>query len=263
MTDEPPALVDKWVSKVKPTYPVVSLKTGEFERFLGVRFFPTAAVIAPDGKLAYTGSAGAVSGPLGDAMRGARKGSMYPKVLAKATKYLRADELDKSYGELLKVIEGGKVSEGDRPMVELFRSYLEGVAQTALEEGTKLEETGRIHAAVGRVERFARAKSAFPASESCRALLSQLEALPNFKKEMKGGERFLEGQEEEEAGEFLDAFKTYKAVMKKYAGTRIAEVARGEAQRLLQDGKPGYQGHCMSCKKGRRACDKHRAKVTL
>ena len=54
MTDESPDLVDKWVKQYKPSYPIVILKSGKFEDFLGVKFFPTAAVIAPDGKLLYS-----------------------------------------------------------------------------------------------------------------------------------------------------------------------------------------------------------------
>ena len=117
MTDESPALVDAWVKKHKPSYPIAILKNGKFERAIGTEFFPYGAVIAPDGKIAYSGSVGMISGPLNEALSKAEKGSLFPKSIAKATKLMRANELDKSYGEILKLLAGGKVSEADMPAV--------------------------------------------------------------------------------------------------------------------------------------------------
>ncbi|MCZ6596803.1 MAG: hypothetical protein O7B99_04120, partial [Planctomycetota bacterium] len=73
VTDEDPALVDKFVQKFKPTYPIVILKSNDFEGFLGVEYFPYGAVIAPDGTLSFSGRAYDMGGAVGKAMSKAKK----------------------------------------------------------------------------------------------------------------------------------------------------------------------------------------------
>jgi len=263
VTDEDPALVDAWVKKNKPSYPVAILKSGKFERAIGVEFFPYGAVIAPDGKIAYNGSVGMISGPLGDAMSNAEKGSIFPKSIDKATKLMRDGKLDKSYGEILDLLEKGKVSEADMPAVEGFKLYLEDQAATAFADAKKFQEDGLVFMATQRLEAFAEADPPFPATADCQALMVSLEALPDYKKEVKGGEAYLEAKQEAEAGEFTEAVKGYKAVYKKYAGTRIADRARADAQEIVDQRKTGYKSYCTDCRKGQRACEKHYEEVKL
>lgn len=263
MTDEDPALVDAWVKKNKPSYPVAILKSGKFERAIGVEYFPYGAVIAPDGKIAFNGSVGMISGPLGDALSKAEKGSIFPKSIGKATKLMRDGKLDKSYGEILSLIEAGKVSEADMPAVEGFKLYLEDQAATALADAKKFQEDGLVYMATQRLEPFAEAKPPFPATADCLALLTTLEEMPDFKKEVKGGEAYLEAKQEADAGEFTEAVKGYKSVCKKYAGTRIADRARADAQEIIDQRKTGYKAHCMDCRKSQRACEKHYEEIEL
>ena len=261
MTDEPSDLVDSWVAKNKPSYPIAILKDKKFEDFLGVRFFPTGAVIDPEGKLLYAGSVGELSGPLGDAMSEAEKGPLYPKVLAKAVKYLRAGDLDKSYGELLKLLESGKVEEADLAAVTRFREYLEGLAAAALQDGKKLFDEGFVLRSVREIEPYAESQPPFPATAECRAFLTRLEELPAFKAEMRGGELYAEAEALKDSMEFTDAVKAYKSVYKKYDGTLIAEKARNEVDELVKKGMPGYAPYCDSCRSDGRACRKHREEV--
>jgi hypothetical protein len=263
VTDESPALVDAWVKKHKPSYPIVILKDGKFENALGVDGFPFAAVIAPDGTQSFGGRVGMMSGPLSDALSKAEKGSLFPKSLAKATKLMRENELDKSYGEILKLIEGGKVSETDMPAVEGFKVYLESQAAMALTDAKKFQEDGLLYMATLRLEAFAEAEPPFPATADCLALQASLEAVPDFKKEVKGGKAYMEAKQEQDAGEYTDAVKGFKSVYKKYAGTRIADRARADAQEIVDQRKTGYKSHCTGCRKARRACEKHYEEVKL
>ncbi|MEM7307497.1 MAG: hypothetical protein AAF682_12540 [Planctomycetota bacterium] len=263
MTDEAPALVDKWVEQKKPTYPIVSLKDPAFEDFLEVGFFPTAAVIRPDGTLAYSGSAGMTAGPLGDAMKKAKKGSMWPKSLSKVAKLMQDGKYDKSYAELLKLVEGEKVPEEDQPTAELFQGYLEGLSTTALEDGKSFQEAGNVYLAVRSIEYYAESKVAFPATEDCVKLLEELEAIPEFKKEMKGGEIFADAKLLEDDNDFVEAIKGYKSILKKCKETKIAGLAREAAEKLISDGMVGYKAACPTCRKLRKACKKHHEEVKL
>jgi len=263
VTDESPALVDAWVQKHKPQYPIAILKSGKFENAIGVDGFPYAAVIAPDGTQSFGGRVGMMSGPLGDALANAEKGSLFPKSVAKATKLMRANELDKSYGEILKLLAGGKVSEADMPAVEGFKAYLEDQAATAFTDAKKFQEDGLISMATLRLEAFAEAKPPFPATADCLALQSSLEAVPDFKKEVKGGKAYMEAKQEQDAGEYTDAVKGFKSVYKKYEGTRIADRARADAREIVDQRKTGFKSHCTPCRQARRACDKHYEEVKL
>ncbi len=256
MTDEPPELVDKFVAQFKPTYPIVSLKSGDFESFLGVRGFPHKAVIAPDGTLLANDRAG-VPSALSKAMSKAKKGSMWPKSLAKQAKLLQAGDYVKAYAATLKAIEGGKLPEGDVATAELFKTYVEDLGTTALDTGRAALDEGFVYRAATGVEYWAAAKPPVPVTEDCRRLLAELEALPDYKKEMKGGEIFAEAKALEDEMEYLDAAKAYKSILKKCADTKIAGHARTTAEELIKKGMIGFSSACQTCRKAGKACAKH------
>lgn len=265
MTDEPPSLVDAWVRKHQPSYPIVCLQDRKLEEFLGVQFFPTAAVIAPDGKLLYAGSAGAIHTPLSRAMDEAEKGPLFPKALEKACELMREEAWDESYAVLLKVIEKDRLEDAERETAKRLQAWLEGLAAGALTEGTKLLEEGRVLHALERVELFAEADPPFPASADCAALVQRIEAVPDLKKELAGGKLLQKAEALEEELEFLDAFKVYRSIFKKYGGTQVAALAEASARALIEGGRPGWSSQCPSCRRDqdKRACEKHAEKVKL
>ena len=88
MTDEETKLVDEFVGKRKPTYPIVILKGNALETALGVAHFPFNGVIDTEGKLVYAGDS--PESTLGKVMKNAKPGSPWPKKLVKASLALRA-----------------------------------------------------------------------------------------------------------------------------------------------------------------------------
>ena len=264
MTDESPELVAKWVARAKPSYPVAILKNAEqFEDFLNVKGFPTCAVIDPQGLVAYAGFSGMEEGPLGDALDQAKKAPLWPKSLAKVTKLMQSADASKAYGELKKLVDGGKLTEQDQPFVNRFLAYLEGGAQDDLTEARALHERGHLLKAVKKLELFANAQPPFPSSKEGAELLKEIQGAPDFKKEAAGGEEFAQGETLEDEGEFLEAFEVYKGIAKKFSGTKIAENARKRAEELRSEGKPGFESSCNGCRKAGRACDKHKKDVKL
>lgn len=267
VTDEPPSLVDKWVAKYEPEYPLVSLKTDDLERFLDVGFFPTAAVIDPDGTLAFSGSTRDLRDPLETALKTAKKGPIFPKAFLKVNALIAGGSYDKSYAELLKLIDKGKLSDDERQVADMLKSYLESLAARAHESAKELFAQGFAYEAVQVVRPYAVADPGFPASQECAAFLKQVEEMSDYKGEMKGGELYLEAKEKEEEYDFSDAVKTYRTVFKKFGGTRIAENAMKRARELVDRGSPGFQMACNPCRKSgkarMRACDKHRERVKL
>ncbi|HED64741.1 MAG TPA: hypothetical protein ENJ09_04210 [Planctomycetes bacterium] len=265
MTDEPPSLVDAWVAKNHPTYPIVCLKNGAFEKFLGVRFFPTGAVIRPDGTLAFAGSLGKINGPLKAAMADAEKRPLFPKALAKARAKMRDGHFADAYGRVRALLEADKLAGDDRAFAEGLRTYLEDLAKTALDDSQQLAKAGKIYAAVRNVAGFENANPPFPVSESIQSMLDELSQLPNYKKELAGGEKFAEAEALEAEAEYADAFKAYRTIWKKYAGTRIGELAHERAADIQGKGQPGWNANCDVCRRSRTrsACPKHAKKVKL
>jgi hypothetical protein len=94
-------------------------------------------------------------------------------------------------------------------------------------------------------------------------LLKELQASPDFKKEVAGGEAYLAAELLEKEKEYLEAFEAFKGVSKKFAGTKIGENARNKAERLRDDGLPGFEPSCEGCYTSRRACSRHRRDVKL
>ena len=132
VTDEKVSLVDKWVAENKPDYPIVILEDGTLEDALGVAFFPTAAVVDPDGIIIFSGSAGAYSSPLEKALKSATKGSVIPMVFAKFTKELKAGETGKAYDIVVGMVESGKLDGAELGWGRKLQTWLESEAESAL-----------------------------------------------------------------------------------------------------------------------------------
>lgn len=260
MTDEPADLVEKWLTSAKPTYPVAILKNADaIESFLNVKGFPSAGVVDPQGTVRFAGWSGDSEKALGNALAEAKKAPLWPKSLAKVTKLIQENQAA-AYAEVKKLLEGGKLAPEDAKVAESFRAHLEGQAASALADGRKSLEDGFVARAHARAKPYA---SGFPASADCAKLIQELEALPDFKKEMAGGAEFAAVGELLDEDEYTEAFEKYKSIGKKYAGTKIGENALKDAKRLISDGLPGFQPTCEECRNKRRACDRHKEDVKL
>jgi hypothetical protein len=264
VTDEKPELVNKWFAKNKPKYPIAILSNGsEFEDFLGVKGFPSAAVIAPDGKVSFAGSAWETSKSIEEALETAEKGPLWPKSLEKVAKLIAAGPPGPAYAEVVKQIELGKLDEADRQKAEQFRAYLEGLAARSLEDGRALLGQGLAYEALQGIADFRDAQPPFPCDADIRTLAEEIEGLPTFKIEMKGGKAFAEAEDLEADQEFSKAFEQYKAIAKSHADAKIAAPAQAAAERLMKAGMPGFKQACNSCRSAKRACAKHKEEVKL
>ncbi|MCZ6596062.1 MAG: hypothetical protein O7B99_00320 [Planctomycetota bacterium] len=199
----------------------------------------------------------------GKAMSKAKKGSIWPKALGKAAKLIQKQDYDKSYAEVLKRIEGGKLSDGDGGTAAMFQSYLEGLADAGLAQGQKHLDEGFVCRGVQTVAYWAGTKSTLPATADCRQLLQELQAVPDFKKEMTGGALYEEALVCADDRAYSEAIDLYKKIVRKAGGTKIADHARSAAQELIDDGMAGYKSVCQSCQEARRACAKHKEDVEI
>jgi len=261
VTDESPEIVQAWLARAKPKYPIAITK-GAFENQIKVPHFPYSAVIGPDGMIAYAGESGGGEGCINTGLAKSKKESLWPKSLSKVTKVMMGDPI-KAYGELKKMLAEGKVVAQDKPHVDNFVAFLESQAQSNLAEARAFSEKGLVLKAVRKIEAYSLAQPQFPSSVDSTTLLKELQALPDFKKEVAGGEAYLAAEQLEKDKEYLDAFEGFKSVSKKFAGTKVADNARAQAERIKSEGLPGSEPDCENCYRAKRACEKHRKDVKL
>lgn len=267
VTDEELSIVDPWIKRAKPGYPIVAVKGGEFDAALKVDAFPCQAVLDTDGKLIYSDGFGRGAGPestLSAAMSKATKGSIWPKKFATTAELIASGALDKSYAEFKKQLAGAAdFNDDEKNAATKLQTFLEGSAVEAQSDAKNLFSGGRIYDAHKRLEMFAKAAPAFPATPDCAKLMAEVEAAPEFKNEMKAGEQFLAAQDLERAQAYSDAFKAYKGIAKGLATTKMAAFAKEKAEDLIKRGMLGYEPACEKCMAAKKACEKHAEKAKL
>lgn len=245
---------------MKPEFPIVIVKGGAFDDALGVRGYPTKAVVSPDGILTYAGYDEGEA--LENAMSSATKGSFIPKIVDKVRKLMSSGKRDKAYAEVLSILEKGKAkTDEDRFWVESYQGSIEaGVASDVELARTEFDE-GRAYLAVELLEEITKSKMIYPAREAALLLLQEVEAMPNFKDEMKGGKAYAKARTYGDEREFEDYAKAMISVSKKYDGTRIGERALKDAQDVIDRGLPGMRSSCPGCAERKKACVKHAVEI--
>ena len=263
MTDEAQSTVDEWYAKAQPRYPIAILKTKEFENALGVRFFPTAGVISPDGILSFAGSAGDKGQPLKEALASATKAPLFPSKLSKVQSKMAAGDLGAAWAEVAKVRKkAGQDDELDR-WTERFAETISGQAASILGQAKSAAAEGLLYRAVDLLEPLLDAKVPFPVTEEASDWLASLEGDEGYADEIKAGALHAKAAAAEDESDYTAACKAYVKAAGKYPDTRLAEAARRRAQILVDRGWPGYTSSCSSCRKAKRACSKHAETVKL
>ena len=261
VTDEETKLVDEFVGKRKPTYPIVILKGNALETALGVAHFPFNGVIDTEGKLVYAGDS--PESTLGKVMKNAKPGSPWPKKLVKASLALRAGHFGDAWTEIQAVSKDTGLDEREKNVLQRFQKYVEGNVSDDLAVAKKEASGGLIFRAVKRLEPLSAAQPPLPVSEDATKLLAELKAGPKFEDEMKGGEAFEAADAKEDAQDFIAAFGGFKDVAKKYDDTRIGSVASGRAKSIIDRGMAGYAPACPKCQEAKKACAKHAQPLKL
>lgn len=262
ITDEETALVDGFVAEFGVTHPLVILKSGELESLIGVSGFPTSAVFT-NGELTWTGHPAESSSAIGNALKSAKKGSIYPKPLAKVRALMKEGKQDAAYADILK--NEAKYDAATAAWAARVKTYLEEQADAAFVAAQAMATEGFVYRALRTVGGYAGAESPMPKAGEMRAWMAKLEAeTPEFKKEMAGGEGFEKAVALEKALDFTAAFEEYRAVGKKSKGTKIGDNADKAARAIVDGQKAGYNEHCEHCDgKTHRACNKHAEKLKI
>lgn len=255
VTDEAPAVVEEWLAKRKPEHPIVILKDRSFESALGVRGFPTVAVLDPEGKLSWIGHFG-YEEALEQAAREAERSELWPsKELGRVLGPLREGDVGKAWGALVDLQEKGDAEVA--PWVERLRGDMLGAAARAQVRARELAGQGLVFQARSLVEPYAKSRDPFPDAEAYAAFLAELEARPDYKKELKASEQYQEAVALRDGQEYTESAQAFATIARKYDELAVGALAATEARKLIDAGLPGYRSTCPSCRERRRSCDKH------
>lgn len=261
MTDEDPKLVDAFVEKRKPTYPIAVLPGGELEKMLGVPHFPYSGVIDTKGMIAYAGDT--PEGMIKKLMKDAKPGSIWPKKLQKAGSLIRAGKLGDAWSEVQSLRAAGGLEKREDAVLSRFTAHIEQNASNELESAQKAMKAGRVHIAYRSFATLAAAKPALSVSEEAGKLLAELKSDPKLDAELKAGEAYDKALAKEEAGDYYGAAVGFRDCARKNAGTRVGESAEKRAKSIVERGLPGMEPACFRCEEAKKACEKHAKPVKL
>lgn len=254
--------MNDFIAEFQVTHPVVILKGGELENLIGVTGYPTSAVFS-NGELVWTGHPSESGAAVDKALKKAKKGSVFPRSLAKAGSLLRSNQPAQAYSEVLKLEP--KLSAADSAWAIRVKKFIEEESVTALDAGKADVESGFIWRGIDRARQFGGEGSLLPNAKDWAAWKAQVEsATPDLKRELAGGPLYAEAAALAKAYDFVGAVKGYKSVMSKCRGSRIAANAESAAQAIVEAGSCGFNPNCEKCDhKDLRACSKHREEVKL
>jgi hypothetical protein len=263
VTNEKESLVDAWVAKNNPGYPIVILANEEIENALQVRAFPAAGVVDSKGMITYAGSGHGYSSALKKALSKATKGTVIPKALDKVSKALDDNEVGLAYDLLADHLSSGKLEGKDLSMARKLSTYLESEAEEALEDAKEDLADGWIYRAHELIRGQAESKTGFPNAVELQAMIVEIKGATGFEAEMKGGKMYAEVESLLTELEYVKAVKSYRQIYSKYKESAIAEHARSAAAKLVDDRMTGMKDSCQKCSRKGRACSKHFEDVKL
>jgi len=261
VTDEPAELVEQWIADLGVTHPVVILPDKALENVIGVDGFPTSAVFL-NKEMVWKGYPGAVGPELDAAHKEGRQDSVYPKKLSKVVKSWNKGDKVKALLDLYKTMP--KLEGDDLAWAGRMDTFMKNESAKAFEASAKAFEAGFWFQGVQLAQPYLGKGSEYPRVAETVSHLEMMKGRPGYAKEIKGGYLYQQAMALSAAGEYLDAFKTYKKVMKKSSDTAIAGHAETAARDLMDGYKPGYKSTCPNCDhKTDAACAKHREKVKI
>ena len=221
VTNEGRKLVDAFVAKNGPKYPIVVESSDSADSY-EIAGFPSRFVIGPDGKIAGNSfDEGLVDSLLA-------KQRIPPKLPEKAVDAAKLLEKGK-YADARKSLEAfaaGKVSADDAESANAAVKWIDDAAAASLASAADSETAGDIAGAAQGYEDvaadFAGLEAATKAADALKALL----AVPAKKNEVDGAKALAKARGEARDMTPKKAIPVYKAIATKFKGTKAGEKAQ-------------------------------------
>jgi hypothetical protein len=237
VTNEERALVDEFVSTLKPTYPIV-IEGGDSMQAYGGSGFPSSFLIAPDGKIAWAGHPGAVSTDLiEDLLTHAKLFPDLPPPLVPIRKSMEKGKLHEAAEALAKQKADGKLSEEELPWADKLQGWLDWNRDSVTKRAAKAVEAGDFYTAWLAYETTAKRWKGAECAKEAEAAAKELLADKDKKAEIDAGKKLekitrrLGDASPKKAIKQLEAMTT-KKYADTVAGKRAAEMIKGYEREL-------------------------------
>ena len=202
----------------------------------GVRAYPSAALINPEGEVVWTGHPGSLSkGKVKDALKGAKGSSggylgyttseELDNSLKKAVKEAAAGKLGKAYAEAKKVAANEKLAQPVRDEAEAFAGELSDFAGLLNKQAEGLIEKGMVLKGIAVIEDLVGVTKGMPVEQDVVARLKEIEGDEALQNEIAAAEALQKAVDAIQKRGFKKSKKKLEAVVDKYPGTKAAERA--------------------------------------
>jgi hypothetical protein len=176
VTNEARDKVDAFVEAQKATHPIV-IESSDSMQLFGGSGFPSSYLIAPDGKIAWSGHpAGMPENLLEELLTKAKLFPDVPKTLASIRNQMQKGKLNDALKALTKQKEGGKLDEEETAWAEKLQGWLDWNKDSTVKRAAKAAEDGDFYTAWQAYETTAKrwkgAEFAKEAAAQAKALLA-------------------------------------------------------------------------------------------
>jgi hypothetical protein len=254
VTNEPKSLIEKFASEKGIKYALAL--DGAAMAAYGIRGIPDSVLVNPDGKVAWTGHPSSLKDSVLEAA--VATATFIPPLPASQTKLnalLRAKKFGKAYTEIQAAVKGGKVEESEAaPTISAIESRMKGL----LEDAEKARGEADYFTAGAMLNELKAAFAGTGESKKAAEILKEIEKDAKAREQVKAADTVEKLERALDARAFIDAYKGFKALAKKFPGTKIESLAKDRIEAMEKDRLLQYRASCPACKKEGKTCKQHR-----
>ena len=260
LSKEAKGTIEPWLEAQGAEYPVFVDDGGATASAYGVSGIPNAALIGPDGKVAWQGHPGDLNAQMVEPVL---KDCVlrFEYAFPPAFKAVEAKIAKKDYAGAVKELEKlGERTGTDGEFAKKVGDDLAGYAADKI-AGAKADATGGDPlGAQEAMTELAKQYKGHPAGDQADALLKEWKADKAFTDGVKACQLVAKAKELEGKFQFAQAAGLWSQIVSKHKGTKPAEQAQVALDRITRERLLKFDPGCPKCTAGRKTCDKHRNK---
>lgn len=252
VTDGSKAQLEKFVSEKGIKYPIAV--DGPAMAAYGVSAIPDSVLLGPDGKVRWKGHPGGLKDSMiEEALQGATPA--LPTSLVRFTPLLKARKFGKLYTDLKKAVEDNKATQAEAGRLI---GALEGRMKALLAGGEKARGQGDFYTAAVNLQELKNSFAGTDQAKKAADVLKEIEKDSKAKEQVKAVDTLEKLEQAMEAKAYADAYRGYKALVKKFSGTKIETEANRQISAIEKGRLMNYRSNCPACKKEGKTCTQHR-----
>lgn len=255
VTNEPKGAIEKFAAERGIKYALAL--DGSAMRAYGIRGIPDSVLVGPDGTVSWKGHPSSLKESVIEAaVATATFIPPLPESQAKLNGLLRARKFGKAYAEIGAAVKAGKVEESEAsPTLSALEARMKGL----LEEAEKARGEEDWFTAGARLKELKTLFAGTKESKKAAGILKEIEKDAEAREQIRAADTVERLERGFEARAFVDVYKGYKSLAKKFPGTKIESLAKTKIEEMERDDLLRYKPSCPECKKEGKTCKQHRS----